>query len=585
MAAIRAFADSDHAFVAWRVDAPIPGCRGFALKRRSSDPRDAVEVLDTWVGFVGDTAPSGTKRPSTSWPIQRFLWSDYAPPRDRQLSYQAVPMVGEKDALHEDAAHATGWSDPVAVTEDCGDGVSAYFNRGIVATQWLARALRERGGEDRKTLTGIIETPGDKVRRFLGGAVLRRLPLLLADTLKAGGEIHAALFELDDPQLLDALKAFGPKAHVILANGADAPGDENADARHALEQAGVEVLDRMVKKGHFAHNKFLVCSTKDGSASVWTGSTNWTTTGLCTQSNNAILIEGNPDLAGWFLDEWTALKSAGDAYPATLKSGNSAVRTTTLGRDGASAQIWFAPVDKTVDLDSARERIDHATDGILFLMFNPGPQGTLLNDIVARTRPESPTYDANLHVHGVLNQDPQTTSHPIIGLFHRGERTDADIDVVLPARIDSDFGFWLSELSYSMVMVHSKCIVVDPFGAKPAVITGSHNLGPKASGKNDDNLLIVDNQRKLAEAYAVYIMGVYNQYRWRYHQHQAEQGKEPATHTETDTAPTWAGLVDDDAWQSPYFMPGPEQRELDFWLPAPIEGTRRRREHEAVAAR
>ena len=115
-------------------------------------------------------------------------------------------------------------------------------------------------------------------------------------------------------------------------------------------------------------------------------------------------------------------------------------------------------------------------------------------------------------------------------------------------------------------------------------MTGSHNLGPKASGKNDDNLLIVDNQRKLAEAYAVYIMGVYNQYRWRYHQHQAEQGKEPSTHTETDTAPTWAGLVDDDGWQSPYFTVGPQQRELEFWLPAPNKGTRHPRKHQTVAA-
>ena len=87
--------------------------------------------------------------------------------------------------------------------------------------------------------------------------MLWRLPRLLADTLKAGGEIHAALFELDDPQLLEALKAFGPKAHVILADGADAPGDENADARRALEQAGVDVLDRMVKQGHFAQWKFF----------------------------------------------------------------------------------------------------------------------------------------------------------------------------------------------------------------------------------------------------------------------------------------------------------------------------------------
>ena len=40
-------------------------------------------------------------------------------------------------------------------------------------------------------------------------------------------------------------------------------------------------------------------------------------------------------------------------------------------------------------------------------------------------------------------------------------------------------------------MVHSKVILVDPFGADPVVLTGSHNLGPKASGTNDENLLII----------------------------------------------------------------------------------------------
>jgi len=120
------------------------------------------------------------------------------------------------------------------------------------------------------------------------------------------------------------------------------------------------------------------------------------------------------------------------------------------------------------------------------------------------------------------------------------------------------------------VMVHSKCIVIDPFGAKPVVITGSHNLGPKASGKNDDNMLIVDGSPKLAEAYAVYIMGVYEQYRWRYLQHQAEKGAAAATAAAADAAPTWAGLVDDDSWQTPYFTAAsPQQRELAFWLPSP----------------
>jgi phosphatidylserine/phosphatidylglycerophosphate/cardiolipin synthase-like enzyme len=561
MAAIRAYADADHTFVVWQVDRPIPGCRGFALKRRPAGSARET-TLDTWVGFAGDTAPSGTRRPSSQWPIQRFMWSDYAPPRE-PVCYQAVPLSGDRNHLAEQADAATGWSEPVLITADAGDGISAYFNRGIVASQWLSRALRERGGQDRAHLRDAIEAPGDQIRRYLGGAVLWRLPQLLADADQAGGELHAALFELNDPELIAALQAFGARAHIILANGADRP-DENADARAALRDAGVEVRDRLVSSSHFAHNKYLVVSDGDGPRAVWTGSTNWTVTGLCTQSNNALLIE-SPDVAGWYRAEWDVLAASGNDYPSELFEANDVVHATAAAP--ATTQVWFAPVRGTVDLESARERIVAAREGILFLMFNPGPVGTLLNDIIERTTPASPTYDPALHVHGVVNQDPSTAAHPVVGLLHRGELLEADIDVVLPAAVDRDHDFWLKELNYSMVMVHSKCIVIDPFGERPSVVTGSHNMGPKASGKNDDNLVLIDGQRRLAEAYAVYIMGVYNQYRWRYYQHQAETGALPATAAEDDAAPTWAGLVDDDSWQQRYFQPGPAQRELAFWLP------------------
>jgi len=563
MVQIRAYVDSDHAFIVWEVDAPIPGCRGFALKRKLTSS-GAETVLDTWVGFAGDTAPPGSKRPSNEWPIQRFMWSDYDPPRE-QVSYQAVPLTGDKDNLVEDAAHATGWSEPVTITVEAGDGVSAYFNRGVVATQWLSGALRERGGETRAVLTNVINTPGDRIRNFLGGAVLWRLPQLLNDALQSGDEIHAALFELNDPQLIAALQAFGPRAHVVLANGSS-DSDENLAARKALSDSNVAVHDRMVStSSHFAHNKFLVISDTSGPKAAWTGSTNWTITGLCTQSNNAILIE-IPEVAAWYRNQWDQLVSAGNDYPDGLFTADEAVRQTRLDQV-AAAQVWFAPVRRTIDLESARQRIDAATQGILFLMFNPGPDGTLLNDIIERTTPASATYDPQLHIHGVLNQDPSTTQHPIVGLFHRGELTQADIDVVLPAVVDTDFAFWRHELNYSLVMVHSKCIVIDPFSDRSCVMTGSHNMGPKASGKNDDNLLIIDGLPKLAEAYAVYIMGVYNQYRWRYHQREAEHGGSPATVAAANAAPTWAGLVNDDTWQAKYFSPGAEQRELAFWLP------------------
>jgi len=354
----------------------------------------------------------------------------------------------------------------------------------------------------------------------------------------------------------------------VLANGAKA-ADENSDARTALRGSGVDVHDRMVSSGHFAHNKFLVISNAAGPQAVWTGSTNWTVTGLCTQSNNAILIE-SPEVAGWYRSEWDQLVSAGNSYPGALFDANKVVRQAAVGQ-AATAQAWFAPVKNTVDLQSARDRINAAQQGILFLMFDPGPVGTLLNDIVDRTTAGSPTYDPGLHVHGVVNQDPGTAAHPVVGLLHRGELTQADIDVVLPAAVDTDFAVWQKELNYSMVMVHSKCIVIDPFGARPCVMTGSHNMGPKASGQNDDNLVIIDGHAKLAEAFAVYIMGVYSQYRWRYHQRQAEKGQS-ATTAAAGAAPTWAGLVNDDTWQTRYFSAGPEQRELAFWLPAAAGG-------------
>ena len=147
-----------------------------------------------------------------------------------------------------------------------------------------------------------------------------------------------------------------------------------------------------------------------------------------------------------------------------------------------------------------------------------------------------------------------------------GERIEANADVVLPAAIDERLKFWVPELKQlagTFAMIHSKTIVVDPFGAKPVVMTGSHNLGPKASGVNDENFVIVEGNQRLAAAYAVYIMECYNQYRWRYSRSQAG----------TAAGKAWNGLADNDGWQ--IGAPGDvkkqaydsrRKRELKFWF-------------------
>jgi hypothetical protein len=105
-----------------------------------------------------------------------------------------------------------------------------------------------------------------------------------------------------------------------------------------------------------------------------------------------------------------------------------------------------------------------------------------------------------------------------------------------------------------MVNVHSKVIVLDPFGPNPVVMTGSHNLGFKASSENDDNLVIIEGNAPLAVAYAIHIIAIYQAYRWN--GYVEAHRKDPKV---------WHGLVDNDQWQAGH-LAGEPLKELKFWL-------------------
>ncbi len=406
----------------------------------------------------------------------------------------------------------------------------------------------------------MIATPGNITREYLSGELRLALRRVLADAQSSPkAEIYAALFELDDPELVADLCALGPRAHVILANGADHDGDENEEARGTLAAAKVDVHKRTTGS-RLAHNKFLVvCEPRASPKLTWTGSTNWSMTGLCTQVNNGLRID-NAEIAGYYKAQWDALLEAGDDFPPKLVDDNGTKRTAPLGKGGIGT--WFVPVHKEIDLVEARELIAAAEQGILFEFFNPGRKGTLFNAIMDRVAAGEASGDNSLYVHGVLNQDPEAGSKDpaLVNLIHRGEVDKANPDIVLPSKIDSRFTSWEKEIDrLSLVMIHSKVVVLDPFGPKSVVMTGSHNLGPRASGKNDDNLNLIAGQPKLAAAYATHIISVYNAYRWRYVRSHAakEAGKE------------WAGPEDGKGWQDGYYEgtdSAAKQRELAFWL-------------------
>jgi len=63
-------------------------------------------------------------------------------------------------------------------------------------------------------------------------------------------------------------------------------------------------LSKAGRSSPSVHNKFIVEVDKhSGPVRVLTGSTNWTTTGLCTQLNNTLVIE-RPEIAVRFRKQW-----------------------------------------------------------------------------------------------------------------------------------------------------------------------------------------------------------------------------------------------------------------------------------------
>jgi phosphatidylserine/phosphatidylglycerophosphate/cardiolipin synthase-like enzyme len=287
---------------------------------------------------------------------------------------------------------------------------------------------------------------------------------------------------------------------------------------------------------------------------VWTGSTNWTPSGLCTQANHGVLIDDHM-LADDYLAYWQRLYDAKSGYPRELKQ-DDATPGKAKEKDGVSTRAWFTPVPKEVDLADARALIAGARQGALFLVFRPGNTDTLVDDI-------KKLHKRGRFIRGVVNQGfLGKGSAAAIEFFNKSAKPETvNPEVLLPDRLRGTVGPFDAEMSVRGVLIHSKTIVIDPFGDHPVVMTGSHNLGTKASGKNDDNLLIVENAPGLAREFAVYIMNVYDHYRWRYEKARREAAPPPTTAKHHH----WDGLIRTEAWQNEDYLTKCA-REVAFWF-------------------
>ena len=306
-----AFSNNDMAVAAWTFGGRIPGCLGFAVYR--TDVKAGVETCLPALATFPNQDPT-KNRTTADDPVQKFFWKDVYVKRGGSYRYRIVPMGGAPGALTPMAVGSLT-TNIVQLTPDHGV-LSAYFNRGILATQATARALHSAGDLVRmKTeLLERIDDLKDPLRLDLAGDVIAAMTLLPNEALQQHGQLWCALYEFEDTQLIQSLEQVAGRAHVILSN---MPGkvddvktnDTYAAERNAAKQAGLDITDRMIPSSHIGHNKFTVLDVARPSA-VQFGSTNWTARALCAQSNNTIVAH-SPLMAKAFKTYWDRLLAYG----------------------------------------------------------------------------------------------------------------------------------------------------------------------------------------------------------------------------------------------------------------------------------
>jgi PLD-like domain len=550
-----AYANSDDVLLRWTCDAVRDDLEGFAIERRLK--RGSAGQETTWLDNYAPPGPkayqSGDTYPSDQRPFRTFAWTDHDASRGDRVSYRIAPFL--YGATAPELSLATAWTKPLVVGKATDGAVfQPFFNRGFIISQFISRYLAETYPDlDRlKAIAQFKKDISDKldnrIRLFLSGQVRSELVRLLKEVVADKTvEVYAALFELGDKELVDQLVKLGPRAHIVLANGsitipkdkvtrkplwttAEArTQDENKQARKRLLDANVDVEreNRFVAPGALAHNKFMVIEESGTPKRVWTGSTNWTLTGLCTQLNNALLVD-NSDVAWAFRAQWDLLREAGSAHPRTLAQSNMAPAHVDVDpKAGVSASVHFTREQSYADLKALGDIVREATQGVLFLMFIPGGSG-VLKDVL-----ELATAKPDLLIRGVVSELPKgradektgkstTIQVTVIGAGSPGGDGLVTYDVVQPEGRAQATAHWAAEITRQQFLhnvghaiIHSKVLVVDPFGDHPIVVTGSHNFSRSASSANDENFIIIREDSALAEAYAVNVDSAWRHYAYR----------------------------------------------------------------------
>jgi phosphatidylserine/phosphatidylglycerophosphate/cardiolipin synthase-like enzyme len=529
------------------------GCRGFGFKRYDHDEGDTIWLQGLKTFQKTEPYPAAGERFSTlHHPIQGFQWADYSAKPGITYTYTVVALYGDPANLQQRIAVDV----EIETEAEVGPVHSAFFNRGSVATQEYARRFQNQPPN--------VAGPG--AYEWLSRGLLEALVAFL-ERASAGWEVHGAVYEFQWPEALAAVRAAhqrGAKVHVLF----DDMGPSKPN-RAAIKAAHIRSLCRGRIHGKLMHNKFFVLGRNGTPRAVWTGSTNLTENGIFGQANVGHIVEDRT-IAQAFRDYWDRLA---DDLPVA-----AAYRAANEQSSPAPPQPWsavttavFSP--RGTNLDSLQWYADLAAGAKqgLFMTFAFG-----MNE---KFRDVYRTDDDVLRMALMEKEwgNPKTKARELQAI--RQIRNRRNVVVAVGNRIvTNSFDRWVAELSrldpeVHVYWVHTKFMLVDPLGPRPTVVTGSANFSKASTDTNDDNMLVIRGDKRIADIYFGEYLRLYTHYAFR------ESVKIYMEKKRRGAPENWKPqfLVDDDSWMQPYFDPhdrsARDTRRKYFGGPMSVSGT------------
>ena len=521
------------------------GLLGFCVERAAEGgPFIWMRGFKVFRSLVPDPKPEDEVSTYTH-PIQALVWDDFTLRPGTTYTYRFHPMRGTPAQPRR--------NQPITIritTEALTAGAhDVVFNRGVASSQAYQRRFGGLAPDDQPTPERRQEAL-DWLSRDLDDHLLG-----LIGRAGPGDLLRGAFYEFNYRPVLDELVAAsgrGVDVRLIVdfKETASGPREPNAAAIAAAGFAPGVIVPREARVSAIAHNKFLVLSRGGTPEQVWTGSTNLTKGGVHGQSNVGHLVR-DAAAAAAFSAYWELLATdpgGRKADSATLKRTRNAefkadvaaLSRAPADRAGVAAGITpvFSPRPDLGVLQFYAQLIGAGATSLVCATFAFGIAQEI-QDAAGAGTPDGPLRFFLLETRGKATV-----------------RLDASRNVYLAwgSELDTALGKWVAEtttrelgLNRHVAFIHDKFLLCDPLGADPVVVTGSANFSRASTLENDENMIIVRGDPRVADIYFTEFNRLFFHYYFR------SVVQRLAARPELPESDQHAlDLVEDDSWTAKY---------------------------------